>query len=616
MDNQKKESFEFQSEIKQLLQILVYSLYEHKDIFLRELISNASDALNKLQFELLTNEDIEDKDADLKISIRTDKDNNQLIIEDTGIGMTKEELIENIGTIAHSGTMTYLKQMSEQKDGKSDLIGKFGVGFYSAFMVADEISIYTKSFKKGSTPLLWQSKGDNSYSIEDTDKEIRGTKIVLSLKEEEKEFLEDFRLETIINKHSRFVAFPIEINEKGFESKPALWTQPKSNLKEEDYKDFYKFYNNAGDEPATWLHLSSDAPVQFNALLYIPKSNFEIAGFMKTDPGMDLYSKKVLIQKGCKDIIPEYLRFVKGVIDSEDIPLNISRETIQNNAVIAKIRKFVLKKLFEHLISLKKDKPEDYKEIWKNFSRNFKEGITSEFDYRDQLGELLLFNSSKKSVEETVDLKSYVENMQEDQEEIYYATGMDINSINRNPALEAFRKKDLEVLLLSDPLDEIVLDHLREYDKKRFKIVESADIKLDENDIENSADPKDTDSFVTYLKTIYGETIEDVKPSMRLVESPAILVQNSDGPSAQMEKMMKMVNKDFKYSKKTMEINPSNNLIKEMIRIHKSAPDSGELKSLALQLRDNLLLREGIIDDIDNIVPRLLDIMHTASKNI
>ena len=616
---EKTEQFEFQSEVKQLLDILVYSLYKHKEVFLRELISNAVDALNKVQFEVLTNPNIKDKDLDLKINISFVKSQNKVVIEDTGIGMTKEELIENIGTIAHSGTIDFLKKLSEtKKKDQVDLIGKFGVGFYSSFMVAKEIHIYTKSFKKGSKGYLWKSKGDSNYSIENMVKKHRGTRIELFLKKEEKEFLEKLTIKDIIAKHSKFVPFPVYIDEEKIESVAAIWTQPKSSLKQKDYDGFYKFFENSQEEPETHLHLSSDAPVQFNAILFVPKTSFEMAGLFKAEPGVDLYSRKVLIKKGSSDIMPDYLRFIKGVIDSEDIPLNISRETIQKNIIIDKIKKHILKKIFDHFVKMKEKDMDRYLGIWKNYNRNFKEGITTDFNNRDKIAQLLLFHSSKKGKEEFTDLKAYIERMNKDQNEIYYVTGLDIESLDKNPALEAFRKKDIEVLYLADPLDEIVIDHLRAFDGKAFKLVESADIKLDEEKgpAKDKEYLKDVENYIGYLKVIFGDKITDVKISQRLVDSPCILVHPSDGPSVQMEKVMKMVNKEYSFSKRVFEINPKNELIKEMVRIHKKKPDSPELKTLSIQLLDNMMLREGVIDHIDTAVPRIQDIMFRAAKSI
>ncbi len=608
---EKEEKFEFQSEVKQLLDILVYSLYKNKEVFLRELISNASDALNKMQFEILTAPDSEDKDQELKITIAVDKKHNKIIVEDNGIGMSKEELIGNIGTIAHSGTLDYLKKISEAPaKNQVDLIGKFGVGFYSSFMVAKEIHIISKSWQKDSQAWLWKSKGESSYTIEETDRKTRGTRIELFLKKEEKEFLEIYKLKNIILKHSKFVPFAIYLEQEKIARKEAIWTQPKSKLEEKDYFEFYKFLENTQEDPETYLHLSSDAPVQFTALLFVPKTSFEMLGLMKTEPGVDLYSKKILIQKGSKDIMPEYLRFVKGIIDSEEIPLNISRETIQNNVRIDKIKKHVLKKLLEHLESIKTKNREQYLNIWKNFSKNFKEGAVSDYDNREKLAKLLLFPSSKTKADELTDLEEYIQRMPEGQKEIYFLGGSDRQTIEKNPALEIFRKKEYEVLYLLDPMDEFVLDHLREYDKKIFKMAESADIPLEEKPAAtDTAYLKDVDNFLTYLKTIYGDQIKEVKISKRLIDSPCLLLNPADGPSVQMEKIMKMVNKDYQLSKRVLEINPEHALIKKMVTLHKKDPAAAGLKNLALQLLDNMKLREGILSDTEASIARIQQIM-------
>jgi len=611
MDKEKEEKFEFQSEVKQLLDILVYSLYKNKEVFLRELISNAADALNKVQFEILTDPGLEDKDQELKITITVDKKQNKLTIEDNGIGMSKEELIQNIGTIAHSGTLDYLKKIAATPaKGQIDLIGKFGVGFYSSFMVAREIHISSKSWQKDSPAWLWKSQGESSYTIEATEKQGRGTRIELLLKKEEKEFLEIYNLKSIILKHSKFVPFAIYLDQEKIERKEAIWTQPKSKLEEKDYFEFYKFLENTQEDPETHLHLSSDAPVQFTALLFVPKTSFEMLGLMKSEPGVDLYSRKILIQKGSKDIMPEYLRFVKGIIDSEEIPLNISRETIQNNVRIDKIKKHVLKKLLEHLETVKSKKRDQYLNIWKNFSKNFKEGIVSDYDNREKLAKLLLFSSSKTQADEWTDLDEYIRRMPEGQKEIYFLGGPDRQTIEKNPALEIFRKKEFEVLYLLDPMDEFVIDHLHEFDKKMFKMAESADIPLEEkSEVTDSAYLKDADNFITYLKTIYGDQIKEVKVSRRLTDSPCILLNPGDGPSVQMEKIMKMVNKDYQLSKRVLEINPGHPLIHKMVALHKKDPAAVSLKNLALQLLDNMKLREGILSDTEASIARIQQIM-------
>lgn len=612
----KAEKYEFQSEVKQLLNILVFSLYQHKEVFLRELISNSVDALNKIKFESLINSDIEDKDLDFRIDITVEKDKRKLVVEDTGVGMTKKELVENIGTIAHSGTLDFVKKVteSEAKD-RMDLIGQFGVGFYSSFMVADEIHINTKAYVKGSKGLLWKSKAGENYSIQDKGKKTRGTRIDLFIKEDEKELLETSRIKSIINQHSKFVPFPIHLDGEKIESVEAIWTQPRTTLKEKDYHEFYRFFQNANEDPEAYLHLSSDAPVQFNSIFYVPKTNTEIYGWVKSDPGVDLYSKKVLIQKACRDLLPEYLRFVKGVVDSEDIPLNISRETIQSNVRINKIRKHILKKIFEQLKNLKEKDRDKYLNVWKNFQRNFKEGVPNEYEFREELATLLMFYSSKNPKDKYTDLDEYIERMSKDQFEIYYAMGNDYDSIERNPALEVFKKKDIEVLYFTDPMDAWAVDHLQQYKGKLIRPVEMADIKLEEDEKEKDRkEAKDADNLASYMKTIYGDKLEDVKISKRLVDSPCILVSSKSGPSPQLERIMRLQNQKADFSKKIMEINPKNRLIKEMIRIHKARPDSEHLKTLALQLLDNMIIREGVLEDIDRIVPRIHDIMFQAAQ--
>lgn len=617
MSNVKKEKFEFQSEVKQLLNILVYSLYKNKEVFLRELVSNAVDALNKVQFELMTGKKAEDPEADLRIDISFNQAQNKLVIEDTGVGMTRAELIENLGTIAHSGTMDFLQRLTQAKEQeKVDLIGKFGVGFYSSFMVAKEIRMYTKSFHPGSPGLLWISRGDTAYTIEETVKKQRGTRIELLLKKEEKIFLEQRTVQNILLKYSKFVPFPIYIEEKKVEVAEAIWTQPKSALKEKDYLDFYKFFENTQEEPETYLHLSSDAPVQFSAVLFIPKTSFERMGLFKAEPGIDLYSRKVLIQKNSQEILPEYLRFVQGVIDSEEIPLNISRETIQNNIKIDRIKKYILKQLFSHLKKLKTKDRDKYLRIWDNFSRNLKEGVATDFDNKEKIAPLLLFYSSDKAGQEYTDLPEYKERMAKDQQEIYTLTGPDLDAIAKNPALEAFKKKSLEVLYLDDPLDEFVIEHLREFEGKSFKKAQSADIKLEREKDQDKKQLQDIAAFTSYLKNLYGDKVADVKMSDRLTDSPCMLAHPADGPSVQVEKIIKMTNKDYQFAKKVLEINPDNALIGAMVRAFKVKPASKELERIARQLLDNMLLQEGIIENIESVVPRMQDIMLTAAKSI
>jgi HSP90 family molecular chaperone len=605
------QTYEFQSEIRQLLDILVYSLYKNKEIFLRELISNAADALNKAQYELLTHEDWPDRDQELKIDITLDADKGLLVVEDNGIGMTREELVQNIGTIAHSGTLEYLQKVSEeQKKGQVDLIGRFGVGFYSAFMVAKEIVIQTRSIQPDQPPCRWASTGDTSYVIEAGDRATRGTRIELHLKKDEKEFAQAARVKTVIRHHSKFVPFPIAIDGEKLERQEAIWTQPKSKLADKDYQDFFHYFANTQDDSLTHLHLSSDAPVQFHALLYVPKTSLEMFGVAPSEPGVDLYCKKVLIQKGCKDIVPDYLRFVRGVIDTEDIPLNISRETIQRNVRLEKIRRHVWKKFFEHLENLLEKDRDRYLEIWKTFGRHVHEGVVGDYEHREKLANLLLYPSSRTGEGEWVSLKEYVARMKPEQKEIYYLSGTDPKAIALSPALELFRKREMEVLFLFDPLQELALNHLHEFDGKPFVAAESAKVEGQEP----AAEPgKETGGLVGYLKTVYEGRVADVRVSSRLEEWPCILLQAEGAPSVQMEKIFRMVNEGYEFSKRIFEINAGHPLIGAMTRMHGQDPASPLLKSLALQLLDNMLLREGALPDVEGAVKRIQEIMTAAT---
>jgi len=616
-EKSKKETFEFQSEVQQLLNILVYSLYQNREVFLRELVSNAVDALNKAQFQLLTHPDMAGQDDELAIHISVNQARNALVIEDNGIGMTRDELIENLGTIAHSGTTEFLKRLSEsESDRQVDLIGKFGVGFYSAFMVAKEIHVTTRGLAADSQAWLWSSKGDTAYSIREAVKKTRGTRIELRLKKEAEEFLDPARIRQVLHQHSRFVPFPVYLEKRKFESAEAIWTQPKSSLKEDQYREFYAFLDHTPEKPLTWLHLSSDAPVQFNALLFVPGISLESLGLGPSEPGVDLYSRKVLISKGNRDILPEYLRFLRGVIDSEEIPLNISRESIQHNARIDRIRKHLVKKLLSHLGDLQSREHDLYLKVWNLFGRHLREGVATDPDHKEALAPLLLFHSTHGEEDEWVDLNAYVKRMGKDQKEIFFVSGPDMKSLRKNPALEAFRRREMEVLLLVDPLDEIVLDHLGKFKDHRFKSAESADISLEEaaEAVVDKEERTRTAEFAKFLKQLFGDRVEDVRVSNRLVDHPCMLVRPGDGPSAQMEKVMRMVNEEYQFSRRILEINPAHPLIRELVRLHGESPESTELSELGHLLLDNQLLAEGMVDGISDLVPRIQAVMLAAAK--
>jgi molecular chaperone HtpG len=613
------EKLEFQSEVKKLLDILVYSLYQHKEVFLRELISNSADALSKVRFSLLTQQDVVDKDEELRISISLNEKSNTLVVEDTGVGMTREELIGNLGTIAHSGTLDFLKEMNKEKhDAAEDLIGQFGVGFYASFMVAEEIRVTSLSAKPGEKAWLWTSRGDTSYTIEETVKKQRGTRIELVLKEDEKEFLKKGEIERIINAHSRFVPFPIYIEKEKVERIQAIWSQPKGELKDQDYLDFYKSLPVMDDAPLTHLHLSVDAPVQFQALLYVPETGEDMLGMAPTDPGVDLYSKKILIQTGNKEILPEYFRFIKGVVDSEELPLNISRETVQSHGKVKKIQTYLVRKLIEHLTQIKKEEPEKYRKIWDAFSRYFKEGILKDWESREKLAPLLMFETSTHAAGDLIDLDTAATQNEGKQDKIYYIAGGQRSHLESNPALEAFREQNLPVLLLTEPIDEFVVENLREYQKKPFTNILGADVKIDrpdkgQDERDKSEPSADLPGLIGYLKTTFAAKVADVRASERLVNSPCLLVIDGKSPSAQMEKLLKMTDKNYQFQKRILEINPENALIRSLAALHEKEPLSPKLKVSTQMLVDLALLKEGLLESVDEIMPDALQLMSWAA---
>ncbi len=623
-----KQKIEFKAETKKLLDILVHSLYTSKDIFLRELISNSSDALDKLRFESNKGTEVADKDLPLEIKITFDEKKNTLTITDTGIGMTRDELIANIGTIAKSGSEEFLKQLSESKDAVNNIIGRFGIGFYSVFMVAKEVIIKTKSYKKDAVAVEWKSDGLGEYEIADlTDEVKRGTIIEIFLKEETKEFSEKFRLESIIKKHSNFISFPIFLENEKINTIAAIWREPKSNLKKEQYDEFYKFLTYDNEEPFETIHTSVDAPIQFNSLLFIPKKSNEYWRFNRDDYGLDLYVRRVLIQHQNKDLLPEYLSFVKGVVDSEDLPLNISRETLQENIIFTKIAQSVTSNILSGLIKIAKDSPERYAEFWKEHGRIFKLGY---MDYAnvEKYQQLLRFNSSvSKDEKELVSLEDYVGRMKKDQKEIYYSLGTSKEAIDLNPHLEIFKAKGLEVFYLYDPVDEFVVTSIRKHKDFDFKSVDGVNLKeLDKlEDVEKSEEPKEKFSkeddkafgkLMLKMKEILGERVTEVHESKRLKGSPSCLINPDDTMSSTMQKILKMSNQGMAMpaQKRLMEINKDHKLIHNLLNVFKKNESDQFIADTTEQLYESALLLEGNLEDPHKLVNRLNKMLTDASE--
>lgn len=618
--------FEFKAEVKQLLNILAHSLYTHKEIFLRELISNASDALDKLRFESNKGTDYIDKDLPMEIEVSFDEKENLLFVKDTGIGMNKEELIANIGTIAKSGSADFLKALGESKENAANIIGKFGVGFYSVFMVAKKVVVKTKSFRPGSEAMEWSSEGTGSFTIVPLEGEYkRGTTIEIHLNDDAKEYASDYRLKSIINKHSNFISFPIKIAGEVVNTISALWREPKSSVTKEKYNEFYKYLTYDSDEPFETIHTSIDAPIQFNCLLFIPNKDMDIFRFNREDFGLDMYVRRVLIEHKNKKLLPEYLSFVRGVVDSEDLPLNISRETLQDNLVFTKISQSVTNQVLNTLSKLAADEPERFKHFWKEHGKVFKLGY-SDFANHDKYGSILRFNSSVHTGnDELASFEEYISRMKKDQKEIYYKTGISRAALNLDPHLEIFRNKELEVLYLYDPIDEFALSGLRKYKDFDFKSVDQVDPKTLEQfeDINKKTStvaeltPEDQlhyASLLARIKGILGDKVADVKSSDRLHESAACLVNEDNSISSGMQKFMNMFDKEHTIPKKVLEINRDHKMIRNLVDIFKINPEDKYITDAVEQMFESLLLLDGYLSDPYKLVGRINVMLEESSE--
>ncbi len=606
------EVHEFKAEMKQLLHLIIHSLYTHEEIFLRELISNASDALNKIRFRMLTDRDVVDADAEQRITIKLDKNENTLTLTDTGVGMTKDDLLKRIGTVASSGTLEFVQELKKQ-DGPVDasMIGQFGVGFYSAFMVADTITIDTRHADQDSTGLRWTSDGGASFSIEETDRTERGTTITLHLKEDKGEFAEEWRVKSIIRKYSNFVDFPVFVEDERVNTVDALWHKSKSEITDEQLTEFYKFVSNDMEEPLGHLQLSLEGVVSFKALLFIPKK--APRGMFQDDYkyGVHLYSTKVFIQDDAKNLLPEWCRFVKGVVDTEDLPLNVSREVTQNSPVLAKIRKILTSKILGMLESWAESEAEKFATFSKEFGPLFKSGIQFEFEHRDQMIDLFRFGSSIKESGEWTGFGAYADRMPSDQEKIYYVLADGRDAALRNPNMEYFRANDIEVLLMTEPVDAFIMPSIPKYKDYDLVSIESSDLKLDKK--KGGLKKGETKKLIARFKDVLGDRVEDVRASDRLVDSAVTLVTGSSGMDAQMERMMKMMDESFAGSKKVLEVNTAHPLVKNLSVLGEQAEADGRISDAIEQLYEGALLLEGSLENPADFVRRMTAFMEQST---
>ena len=614
MSIEKTETHAFQAEVQQLLDIVIHSLYTDREIFIRELVSNASDALEKLRHFQLSGETIFDEKLPLEINITTDDTAGTLTIQDYGVGMTHDELVENIGTIAKSGSKAFAEAIKQARESGGDparLIGQFGVGFYSAFMVADEVRVYTHSFRTDGENLVWISDGKGAYRIEKTDdSQRRGAKIVVKLKKEAKEFAAKSRVEEIIRKYSSFVQFPINLNGERVNKIEALWLRNKNEISPEEYAEFYKFQANAFDEPRHTLHFSADAPLAINALLFTPKENIERFGFGRMEPGVSLYCKKVLIDDKPEGLLPEWLRFLRGVVDSADLPLNISRESMQDSALVQKLNKILTGRYLKELKTIADKDPDAYREFYAQFGIYLKEGITTDFSHRDKLGGLLRYESSLTEAGKETSLADYVSRMKDEQKEIYFLYAPSRASIEAGPYLEAFTSRNLEVLFLYDPIDEFVMNHLHEFEGKKLVSADSSEVELEEKDDQTGEklSKEDQTELAKWMKATLGERVSDVTASRRLVDSPAVALNADKMMTPSMRRILKAMNQDAGGPTAVrLEINPAHPLIRKLNGLRQDNPEIGKL--VTEQILDNSLVAAGFLEDPRTMVNRVYELL-------
>ncbi|MBT5705720.1 MAG: molecular chaperone HtpG [Verrucomicrobia bacterium] len=598
------EKHQFQAEIQQLLDIVIHSLYTDKEIFIRELISNAADACEKYRFLQSSGSEAHESDIEPKIVIATDDTAKTITITDTGVGMTRDELVENLGTIAHSGSKAFLKQLKEQKEKPdANLIGQFGVGFYSAFMVAEEVQVLTRSYQPDQTGHSWTSTGQGSYEIDSAPEWGRGTRILVKLKDEDKEFSEAAKVEAIIKRYSNFVSFPIELNGEVTNKVSATWARSKNEIKDEEYKEFYEFIGHDHDEPLGRLHFSADAPLAIQSLLFVPSKNIENMGMGRSDSEVNLYCRKILIEPKAKKLFPDWLRFLKGVVDSEDLPLNISRESMQDSSLVAKLNKVITTRFLKYLDELSKKNADQFNKIYDEYQRFIKEGVISDFTHRDALGKLLRFETSSLDKGEKTSLTDYVKRMGEEQKEIFFVFSPSRETAEGSPYYEAFKSKGFEVLFVYDPWDEMVMENLARFEEKTITAAERAEIKIDNPSDQPALSEEEVEDLGKWMKENLGEGIEQVKASERLVDSPAVVVDADKNMTANMRRLMKAMNQESGPTKYDLEINPRHEVIKRLHAI--KGADEDLAKVVTEQLFDNARMAAGVVDDPRELVTRL-----------
>lgn len=619
---QTTESYGFKAEIKQLLHILAHSLYKDRDIFLRELISNASDALTRFQFEALTNSDVLDPDVEPAVHIEVveaDGQPRRIVVRDTGIGMTHDEIVRDLGTIAQSGAREFLASLSKGQVEPGDVIGQFGVGFYSVFMVADEVRVTSRSFRPDAEAVTWVSDGSDSFQVAPAEKTDRGTEVMITLRPDAEEFANAWRLKQIVKKYSDYVRFPIFVAGEQANQRESLWRRPPSEVTPDEYKQFYRQLTLDFEEPLATVHFTSDAPVQLRALLFIPRRRDRGPLAARKEPGLMLYSHNVLIQEYCTDLLPPWLAFVEGVVDSEDLPLNVSRETVQNNRLMQQLGKTIRARVLRELRKLGESKPDEYAQFWEEFGLILKEGLATDSAARDDILPLVRYHSLLADGKWT-SLDDYLGRMPEAQQAIYYVLGDSAEAVARSPHLEPFRARGLDVLYWFDPLDVFLASTLTEYREKPFRDVSAAELELPAVEPEATGEPEPEEApevafnlFVGRCVTTLGDRVTEVRASRVLRDSPVRLVTPEGDAQDDLQRIYRLMGRDYAVPRKIFEVNRRHALIRGLATLAQEKPDSPLIKAAIEQLYESALLQEGLHPNPVDMLPRIQELMQLAT---
>jgi len=612
VDLDRKEKMTFQAETKRLLEIVAKSLYTDKEIFIRELISNASDACEKARFMMSSGKELVDADEDLKIVVECDEERGTLTIRDTGIGMTKDELVQNLGTIAHSGTKQFVQSIDSSASAADNVIGQFGVGFYSVFMVADKVDVFSRS-AAGGDGHYWTSDGHGSYEICPAENVARGTKIVLHLKPDAKEFATKKVVKRVAKKHSNFVSFPVEVNGKRLESIGAIWLKNPSEVEENEHTEFYRYIADAYDKPEFKYHFHADVPLSIHALFYLPQSHMEKYGLGRMDPGVNLYSRRVLIQPKSTAILPGWLRFVKGAVDSEDIPLNISRENMQDTSLIQKIKNVLTRKIISFLNDTAKHEPEKYNKWYQEFGNFIREGVATDMKHRNEIARLLRYQTSRTEPGEVASLDEYISRMPPQQKNIYYLFAPSREVAESSPYLEAFKEENFEVLFLNSSIDEMVMTGLRTFEGRDIKSAESEEAEISDKKGSKHDTSAEAVEMADWFKSVLGEKlVKSVRPTRRPVKAPAIIVDQDSSNIRQMLIMMELEGRKAPVPAQKLEINPQHPIILGLNSMRETNPELAKI--IARQVLDNAMIAAGILTEPRSMVDRITEILtHSVS---